>query len=161
MVSRARNDRRIHQTDAQPAERFNLATGGASQNRPCGVSANGDHSMIRRHSPNACSYSAEIIRIVEIDETAKILVVGHDNVFLTPLQERLQVRGFKRLTDFQTSAKRMICFDSTIDDRDAKERMLIQFATQNSIPVLMGPMVPLSEGKNLQMCNYLFILDCP
>lgn len=98
---------------------------------------------------------------MEIDETAKILVVGHDNVFQTTLQERLQSHGFKRLTDFHTSAKAMICFDSTIDDREAKEKMLTRFATQHSIPILMGPMVPLSEGKNLQMCNYLFILDCP
>jgi hypothetical protein len=65
------------------------------------------------------------------------------------------------LTDFHTSAKAMICFDSTIDDREAKEKMLTRFATQHSIPILMRPMVPLSEGKNLQMCNYLFILDCP
>lgn len=104
--------------------------------------------------------------MIKLDPCAKILVVGSDSGFQDPLKEILsEVHGLVQFNGFPTTdefvTRDMIIYDSRIHDRQAKEAMLIDFLKQDTINVLMGPLSPLSEGKNLQICNHLILLDSP
>jgi hypothetical protein len=112
------------------------------------------------------AYSGYIARVIGIDPLAKILVVGSDSGFQDPLKEILsEEAGLRQFTGFPTTSesvrRQMIIYDSRIHDRQAKEAMLMDFFKQDAINVLMGPLSPLSEGKNLQICNHLILLDTP
>lgn len=108
-------------------------------------------------------YSEEIRSALGANADSKILVVGQDDAFNGPLQHQLENLGIRSweatsTTQLDTS---MIIYDSNSKDRHTKSELLTRFATDKCIRVMMGPITPLSEGKNLQMCDHLFILDTP
>jgi predicted aminopeptidase len=108
-------------------------------------------------------YSDEIRSALRANAESKILVVGQDDAFNGPLQNRLEEFGIRSWEATSTTQPEtsMIIYDSNSKDRHAKSELLTQFATDKRIRVMMGPITPLSEGKNLQMCDHLFILDTP
>jgi hypothetical protein len=102
-----------------------------------------------------------------MDPLAKILVVGYDSGFQDALKAVLteqagftQFTGFTR-TDTVSITKEIMIYDSKVHDRQTKEAIIGHFMKDDKIKVLLGPMAPLSEGKNLQVCNRLFLLDTP
>ncbi|KAG7527324.1 hypothetical protein FFLO_07048 [Filobasidium floriforme] len=114
-------------------------------------------------SAKITSVSQEIFSALGANADSKILVVGQDDAFNGPLQDHLEELGIRSWEATSTTQPdtSMIIYDSNSKDRHTKSELLTRFATDKRIRVMMGPITPLSEGKNLQMCDHLFILDTP
>lgn len=100
------------------------------------------------------------MKVLDRNPNAKILVAGYDKLYQTVLLARLSKLGIHLWNGARQGRSQVMIFDSMIKDHENKRQLLETFASEN-ISILMGQIAPLSEGKNLQMCDHLFLLDLP
>jgi hypothetical protein len=100
------------------------------------------------------------VRVLDRNPNAKILVAGYDKLYQKVLLARLWKLGINLWNGARQGRSQVMIFDSVIKDHENKRQLLETFASEN-ISILMGQIAPLSEGKNLQMCDHLFLLDLP
>lgn len=84
----------------------------------------------------------------------KILVVGADEAFMAPLQRLLTPEEIGRRSP-------VYLYTSSEGSRNTKDDILSDFQNDPNGGILLGPVGPISEGKNLQFCNHLYMLDTP
>ena len=96
----------------------------------------------------------------------KILVVARDSAFVDPLTSALEQGGYMSLDtthgDREADARatgRWIVYDGRVRDRKEKDRILAEVDNAGDLTVVLGTAASLAEGKNLQSCNHLVLLD--
>jgi len=57
------------------------------------------------------------------------------------------------------AAGRWIVYDGRVRDRKEKDRILAEVDNAGDLTVVLGTAASLAEGKNLQSCNHLVLLD--
>lgn len=96
---------------------------------------------------------------------AKILVAGHDKYYQSTLITELDKMGYRLWGgDDGAGSQRLnqvMVINGISSNQEEKTKLLETFAADRRISILMGQIGPLSEGKNLQMCDHLYLLDIP
>lgn len=96
----------------------------------------------------------------------KILVVARDTTFIKPLTDELEKAGYMAFDSTygtrgadHRAVGRWIAYDHEVSDRDQKDRILEELNEAPELTVILGNAAGLSQGKNLQVCNHLVLLD--
>jgi hypothetical protein len=104
---------------------------------------------------------------IESNPEDKTIVVGSDEFSLDPMVEAVESAGFRIWAGpGSTSAHPSDCPGFYVlytpkDDRIDKSAALLNLETYPEIKVFIALTGSILEGKNLQMCNRMFVLDIP
>jgi hypothetical protein len=112
-----------------------------------------------------CRYSTRACSVHRTSPDDKILIVGQSQDFIKPLERHLRARGYRpfdllQATDDPADHFYMV-YDGQVETREAKNQILLDCGRRRDVKVLIGLINPISEGKNLQMFNHLYVLDIP
>jgi hypothetical protein len=124
--------------------------------------------LAEKHTIKMRSLIQWIKTALDQNARAKILVVGRDELFIAPLIDCFGPEFTDGMLLFDkedrspsSASSCWLRYDSTLHDRDSKNRVLENFIQDDRNKVLLGPIASLAEGKNLQRCTHLYFVDVP